>query len=224
MTSGWMSRVESVVLIGCAVALTGMYAYREFMPKTATAAAPPVRTVAAWRQFAAGGHRSGPSDAAVTIVEFSDFQCPFCAAFERSVRDVMARHPRDVALVYRHFPLQTAHPYAMAAAIAAECAAEQVPFEAMRRSLFDHQAAIGLWPWTQFADSAGLTDRARFSRCIADSATAPRVTADIRAATALRVAGTPSILINDLFLDGAPPPAQLEGYIEQALKASRPGQ
>jgi protein-disulfide isomerase len=222
MPSGWVSRVESIVLVGCAVALTGMLGYRQLFPKAATAASPPVRTVSGWRSFGAAGHRSGPAGAAVTIVEFSDFQCPFCAGFETSVRDVLARHPRDVALVYRHFPLQLAHPQAMPAAIAAECAAEQMPFDTVRRTWFDHQAAIGLWTWTQFAQTAGAADTTRFVRCMSDRRAAARVEDDIRAATTLGVAGTPSILINDLFLDGAPPPAQLEEYVTRALRRATP--
>lgn len=221
MKWGWLSRVESGLLVSCAVTLTGVFVYRELFRKPDVAPAVEIRRVPGWRAFATSGHRVGPADAPVSVVEFSDFQCPFCAAFDSVMRSTLKKHRLDVARVYRHFPITQIHPYAMEAAVAAECAADQQRFEAYHDVLLDHQRLIGSRTWLQFASDAGVPDTVRFERCLSDTLPKGRIRDDLRAAMKLGVTGTPGILINDQFIDGAPSSEVLEEYILAALRTSR---
>lgn len=173
-------------------------------------------TVSNWRQYAASGQRMGPANAPVTIVEFSDYQCPFCKQMETRLDSLRIRMPRRVAVIYRHFPLEQAHPHAFTAALAAECAGEQRRFEAYHRLLFAHQDSIGITPWATFARDAQVPDTTAFSRCVAEKRHQERIAGDLAAGRALDLRGTPMLLINGLKVNGLMPTADLERYIAEA--------
>src|SRR4051812_5846626 len=103
-----LDQLSTVVLVACAAAMVGMAARRQF---SKPASAVTDRTVPGWRQLAATGHRAGPPAAAVTMIEFSDYQCPSCERLRFAIDTVLANHPTDVALVYRHYPLRLTHAY-----------------------------------------------------------------------------------------------------------------
>src|SRR2546425_393177 len=90
-----------------------------------------------------GGPARGPADAKVTVVEFSDFQCPFCQRAKPVLDEIATRHPNDVKIVYRHLPLDSLHPRARASAEAAACAAEGNKFWEFHDRLFANQRALG---------------------------------------------------------------------------------
>ncbi len=98
-------------------------------------------------------HSKGPAEAKVTVVEFSDFQCPACRAVYPLVEDVGNRYPNDVRIVYRHFPLNTIHPYAQMAGQAAAAAGEFNKFWEMHDLLFDRQSA-----WSTVASEQAARD------------------------------------------------------------------
>lgn len=187
-----------------------------------TATPPLTAEVPEWRSFAASGQRIGPADAPVTIVEFSDFQCPFCAVAAETLRDLRERFGDSIAIVYRHFPLTEIHPHATAAAIASECAAEQGRFEAFHDALFASQDSIGRVDWTWFASRAGLAQAEAFENCIAEERTAPVVARDEAAGRTLGVAGTPTLLVNDRRLLGRADGALLDSLVSAALARSTP--
>lgn len=214
----WADAATGVLAV-CAVIVTGLLIHREFAPPAARAAEPLVRSVRKWRPIAAGGHRVGRVDASVTIVEFADFQCPFCRESARQVGALVDSLHGSVARVYRHFPLTSLHPHAMMAAVAAECAAEQGKFDAYHDKLFASQDSIGKRSWTAFAVDAGLLDTAAFEACTRDSATVmPRIQADMKAGADLGVTGTPVLLVNDQLFSGAPTAEQLRDLVDRALK------
>lgn len=216
----WAGRLESVLLVTCAVTVTAASVYRQVFARTDSEAES--RTVSDWRDYAVG-HRSGGPEAPVTLVEFADFQCPFCASFDTIVQPVIRRRAPEAAVIYRHYPLSEIHPYAIAAAMASECAADQDRFDAFRAAAFRNQKDIGRRPWETFAEDAGVPNIARFSRCVADSSTMSRVQADIQAATRLRINGTPSVLIGDQLFQGAVTQGVLNHQIDVALRARRGG-
>jgi len=162
----------------------------------------------------------GPLDAPVKLVEFSDFQCPYCAQLKPRLRDILARHRGRVAILYRHFPLQRLHPYAFSAANASECAAVQGRFQEFHDVLYEDQAAIGHRPWRDFALSASVPDLSRFERCVADTAFAFRVRADEGLARSINLGGTPTIIVDGLEL-GGPTLAELEKQVEDAVRRAR---
>ena len=180
----------------------------------------PPEEVSDWRRYASAGHRIGSRSATVVITEFSDFQCPFCRRLHLVLNVIRARHPEDVAIVYRHFPLPHAHHYARAAALAAECAAAQGRFESYHDALYQHQRALGRLPWTQYALLAGVRDTLSFDRCVRDSIYARVLQADVDAARELNVTRTPTVLVNGWRMHEALTPTTLERLIDSELARS----
>jgi protein-disulfide isomerase len=215
-TSERLSTLGSAAVVLCAIVLTGLVVRRELFP--ASPEHPADRVVDDWREYAAEGRRSGRADAPVTIVVFSDFQCPACRQLADQLDSVRARHPRDVAVVYRHFPLTPVHPYAQAAALASECAGGQGRFEAFHDALFREQALVGIGGWRHFATAARVPDLDAFDRCVADPAPNPAIARDFQAGRKLGVTGTPTLLINERRVQGTPPLDELEAYVRRALR------
>jgi protein-disulfide isomerase len=169
---------------------------------------------------AATGPALGKPDAPVTIVEFADFQCPFCRAAEATLHTVMARHPDDIRLVFRHLPLANVHPNALIAAEAGVCADHQGKFWTMHDAMFADQSALGGVGLKATAQRLGL-DADAFASCLTDPATKAAVVADARAADALNISGTPYFLINGRPLNGALPAGRFESLITDELQRQR---
>lgn len=213
-----------IILTLCALATTGLVVRRElFPPPAAQAQAPRPTRVADWREYAREGQRMGPAEAPVTIIVFSDFQCPFCAVLMSRLNEIRSAYPREVSVVYRHFPLSS-HPHAVAAARASECAAAQGKFPAFHDALFAAQDSIGVIGWGRFAAAAGVADLPRFEACAAGTGPLPSLERDTVAGRHLRVSGTPTLLINEVRFQGAVRKDTLEAYVRRALgTAARSG-
>jgi protein-disulfide isomerase len=144
----------------------------------------------------------GPADAPVTIVEFSDFECPYCRRMVEPLRQLQARHPRELRLVYRHFPLQQAHPNAQLAAEASECARDQGRFWEAHDALFASRERLQPAAVRQLGRDLRL-DARRFEQCLDSGRHARRVLDDLAAGEAAGVSGTPAFFINGRFVNGA---------------------
>ncbi len=171
------------------------------------------------RAVAALGPVRGQSHAAVTIIEFADFQCPFCKQAESSLRDVLAKHPTDVRLVFRNLPLEEIHPSARLAAEAGICADRQGKFWEMHDAMYGDQSALNPDALKSTAKRLGL-DAGRFSACLADGSTQASLEADTQAALELGLDGTPSLFINGRPLEGDVPEERLESLIAEELRRS----
>lgn len=145
----------------------------------------------------------GPEDALVTIVEFSDFECPYCRDGSAELKKVFDRYPGKVRVVFRNYPLDTScnaymlrsgHLYACRAAMMARCAGTQGRFWEMHDALF-HIPQMGLPALDQLPGKLGLSTEA-FSRCISDEATVASVKADVEEGHRLGVDGTPTLFVN----------------------------
>jgi protein-disulfide isomerase len=216
----FITNTATAILVACALTVTGFAVRREISPPPppVTPAAAPPRAIPDWRSFVKGD-RIGPADSRVTIVEFSDFQCPYCKTMAARLKALRERHPNDVAIVYRHFPLSY-HPHAKPAARASWCAGRQGRFEAYHDALFAHQDSLGAIPWTLLASRAGVPDSAGFARCMANAEPVAEIEQDIAEAGRLGVSGTPTLLVNDQLLTSAPP-GILEAIVESQLRSSR---
>ncbi len=162
----------------------------------------------------------GPADAWVTIVEFADFQCPFCGQAEPTVEQLLAAYPTDVRLVFKHFPLPQ-HPNARPAANAAECArAQGTPpngfFWEMHDLLFANQGALGATALAGYAAQISGLDVAAWQTCFDAKQFDARVTADEELGASVGVGGTPTFAINGEPLVGAQPLATFEQMVEAA--------
>lgn len=172
-------------------------------------------------EVAAEGPARGPEQAPVTIVEFSDYQCPFCRRAEPVVEQVLERYPEQVRLVYRHFPLDSIHPRARAAAEAAVCAEEQGHFWPYHEQLFANQDALEDDALAGYAEQAGL-DMEAFRSCLSEPETRERVETDLAAGRALGVTGTPAFFVNGIPLRGARPLDDFVDVIERELESGEP--
>jgi Na+/H+ antiporter NhaA len=139
-------------------------------------------------------HVRGPLDAPVTVVEYGDFECPYCGQAEPVVRELL-RDFGDVRYVWRHLPLSDVHPNAQLAAEAAEAAANQGAFWEMHDLLFDHQDALSADDLMSYADQLGL-DVDRFSEELREQNGAPEIAEDVDSADLSGVSGTPTFFIN----------------------------
>jgi protein-disulfide isomerase len=166
---------------------------------------------------AATGPVRGRADAPITIVEFGDFECPFCREAEASLQTVIDKYPKDVRLVFRHMPLADLHPNAVEAARAAICADQQGKFWEMHDAMFKDQSALGADALKTTASHLGL-DSQRFATCLDNAADTSRVLGDdTRAAAELGVNSTPYFFIDGRPVRGMVPPEQFEKIIEDEL-------
>lgn len=165
---------------------------------------------------AATGPARGENAAPVTIVEFGDFQCPYCKEAESSLRSVMARYPREVRVVFRNLPLTHIHPNAQIAAQAAVCADRQGKFWEMHDAMYADQSALNAEGLKSAATRLGLNGD-RFSACLADGSTSQSLDLDAKAAQELGLTGTPFFFVNGRPLDGNVPMEKFESLIQDEL-------
>jgi protein-disulfide isomerase len=170
-------------------------------------------------QVEAVGPSRGPNDAKVTIVEFSDFQCPFCSKAESTVDQVMATYAGKVKLVFRQYPLPM-HPEAPKAAEASLCANEQSKFWEMHKQMFANQSNLKVDELKGYAKTLGL-DSAKFDACLDSSKFKGQVDADMAAGQKIGVNGTPAFFVNGTVLSGAVPFEEFDRVIKEELASAK---
>jgi protein-disulfide isomerase len=167
------------------------------------------------KEVEAKGPSRGPDNAKVTIVEFSDFQCPFCGRAHDTVEEVMSAYAGKVRLVFRQFPLEF-HENAPKAAEAALCANEQSKFWDYHDVLFKNQQKLKVEDLKAHAASMGL-DAAKFNECLDSGRMAAVVKEDQAAGSKVGVNGTPAFFINGTMLSGAQPLEEFKKVIDAEL-------
>jgi protein-disulfide isomerase len=163
------------------------------------------------------GPTRGSAHAQVTIVEFADFECPYCRQEESVIDALLKRHPEEVRLVFRELPLAALHPNALGAAHAAVCADRQGMFWPMHDAMYQDQTALGGNALLDTAKRVGL-DVNRFSACLSAEDTLNAVERDSKAADELNINETPYFLINGRPMHGALPLDKLEAVINDELQ------
>jgi protein-disulfide isomerase len=151
-------------------------------------------------------HLAGDKNAPVKLIVYSDFECPFCGKYFDTLEQVKNEFGDKVAIAFRHFPLLNLHVYAMQAAIASECAAEQDKFWPMHDRLFadNKENKINEAQFKEDAKTIGL-DQAKFNQCLATEKYKDKVTAQMIEAKNFNVNGTPTTFVNDRIVVGAYP-------------------
>ncbi len=155
--------------------------------------------------------RKGPADAKVTIVEFSDFQCPYCARVTEPLAELTKAFPDDVQVYFLHYPLNF-HPQAMPAAKAARCAQKQNKFWEMHDKIFADTQKMSDEDLLEHAKALSL-DMAQFGKCMDDPATEKFVKDDMAQGTKAGVGGTPSFFVNGKASQGPPSAEQVRGLL-----------
>ena len=158
----------------------------------------------------------GPDSAKVKIVEFSDFQCPFCQRFHPTMKRIIEEYGNDVQWVYKHFPLDSIHPQARPAGNAAECAGEQGKFWEFADELFVNQSQLGDAYYKSLARDLDLNG-SQFDSCVDSNKYADKVNADYQAGLAAGVQGTPASFINGNLISGAQPYESVKAAVDSLL-------
>lgn len=162
----------------------------------------------------------GPREAPVTIVEFTDYQCPFCARHSQNTKgQLMAAYEGKVRYVVRHFPLTSIHPLAHRAAEAAECALDQGKFWEYSELLYSRAPAFADDQLKGYAAELGL-DGGRFIRCLESGEKTQVVERDVREGSGYGVQSTPTFFINGQVVQGAQPLAQFQAIVDAAMSAT----
>ena len=169
---------------------------------------------------------SGAKDAKVTIVEYSDFQCPFCKrGYDTIEQQVMKQYEGKVKFYFRNYPLPF-HPWAMPGAIAAECAKLQKPeaYWKLYHQMFEHQGEINPQnvkdKATEYLKDTGI-DMAKWNDCFDNKKTQDKVTAQMTEGQSLGVTGTPAFFINGRMLVGAQPFEKFKDVIDDELSSAK---
>ncbi len=165
-------------------------------------------------------HIRGDDDAPVTLVEYGDFECPYCGQAEPVLRELLREFGDDLRFVFRHLPLADVHPRAPLAAEASEAAGAQGRFWEMHDLLFEHQDALAPSDLIRYGDEVGL-EKERFREDLRRRAFAPRVAEDVAGADTSSVAGTPTFFINGRRHHGAYDEASLAAAVRRAWARSQ---
>ena len=161
----------------------------------------------------------GPSDAPIVLVEFSDFQCPYCQRATGILSNLRDRYADQIRFIYKDYPLSN-HPQAFKAAEAGNCAHEQGMFWPFHDKMFVSQDALDVASLNSYATELGL-DAAAFSMCLEEGRYTQRVQQDLQAGRRHGVSSTPTVFINGRPIMGAVPLETLEEIVREELAASR---
>ncbi|MDZ4259099.1 MAG: thioredoxin domain-containing protein [Gemmatimonadales bacterium] len=192
----WLLRMA----VGCAGVMTLLAVARFFGfrldPPSPRSGPPRAVAVEHWDEVVGGGHRLGPAEAPVVIVEFVDFECPYCRGYAmETLPAIQASYPTEVTVVARHFPLRY-HRFAEMSAVAAICADRQGRFRAMYDLLYGVQDSLGLLPWRVLAERSGVPDLDSWEECRDDPGVRAVMEADQELGKRIGATGTPTILVN----------------------------
>jgi protein-disulfide isomerase len=212
------------ILAGCALIFTGFIVKSRFFPATTPAhfqhgLVRSTRHVKNWQKLKLTGQRAGPVDAPVQIVEFFDYQCPYCKRAQPAVKAIRKKYPKKVSVIHVNNPLQM-HQHAFGAAIAAECARRIKPpiFMAYHDSLFSHQKRLGQPGFYQaMAAEVGISDSLAFARCVRMQKTAGIINTGEALAQKLHIRGIPTFIINGKFVTGVLNKHQMGELVQDAL-------
>jgi protein-disulfide isomerase len=162
-------------------------------------------------------HSQGNPRAPVTLVEYGDYECPYCGEAYPVLKEVQRRMGDDLRFVFRNFPLAQVHTHALVAAEAAEASGAQGQFWQMHDLLYENQNALGLIHLKAYAKKLAL-DEARFAQDLEAQTFRPRIEADFREGVRSGVNGTPTLFVNGARYDGA---VELEGLLSALRRGAR---
>lgn len=164
-----------------------------------------------------GDHVRGDLDKAkVVLIEYSDFECPYCGRHNPTMLSIYDQYGDDIAWVYRHFPLSSIHAEAIPAALASECAAEQGSFWEYSDALYENQTLLGDDYYVELATDLKL-DINQFSECYESGKYLDKVESDQASGAAAGVTGTPATFVNGELVSGAYPVETFQGMIDAIL-------
>lgn len=228
-TSASFGIPAAIVIAGGLIALAIYFGGSSATPTPAPIAPnptqPPAPTIGAIRPVTEADHVRGPATAKLTIIEYSDLECPFCKRFHPTMQRLVAEYPNDVRWVYRHFPLDQLHKQARAEAIATECAGAQGKFWELIDKIYEvtpSNDGLDLTTLPQLAREVGVANIPQFETCLTSDTFKDRITADIQDAQSAGARGTPySVIVGPneqkIPINGAQPYETVKAEVDKAL-------
>jgi len=205
-------------LVSCATLLTVLNVRQTFFTPVDSLTTPS-DTIHDWRSYTTGGIRTSPASGQLLVITiFSDYECPFCKRLSPQIAKLQRRYGSRLAVIWRQYPAPAGHPFAMTAAAAAICAASENRFEQVHERLFNELTDSSSVALTSLALRAGITDSARFARCLRDANTKAPINRDINEGDRLGIRGTPTLLIDSLKFDGLP--ADLDKLVRYHMRVA----
>lgn len=227
MSNSTLDRTVSVVIALAALAVAASVVKRTFFPAALVADATGADVVRAapivddWRAALEFGITiAGDSNAPVTLVEFSDLECPACRGFHDVLREVVGRRPTELRVVYVALPIPT-HRFALPAARAMECADSLGRASAWVDAVYHAQDSIGLLTWGQLARRAGITDTVRILKCASERRSFARIDGGVALAGKHRISATPTFWINGIQVVGGIPEQRLDSIVARMVRDAR---
>ena len=217
------SRVATTILVICAVIITALLVRREFFLSEVSASEPiPVRHLSdsTWNKIIGRDLILGSHTAKIKIVEFYDYECPFCRSIQPALNEILRKYPNDVAIIHRHFPLPY-HSTAYSSAIAVECASEQNQFEAYHAALFERQRLSASLNWTELARIVGIPDLPRFQECVEAEIHSDKIKRDMRLAESLQINAIPTLIVEGVVFEGVLTVNELDKIIQDVTQLDR---
>lgn len=215
----------SAVLVVCAIIVAGATLRRELGPpsqiRTIPASAGKPEYVPGWEQFAVAGMSDRSDDAPITLIEFSDLECPFCRQFHQSLTKARSGYADKIRHVFIHFPIE-GHRFARPAARAAECAARQGRFFEFVHQIFELQDSLGFKTLASYGTDAGVPDSLEFKSCLAETGRVDRIEAGLKLGKEIGVPGTPTVIVNGWRFASTPSDDQLAKAINDLLEGRKP--
>ncbi len=213
----------TAVLIICAVAVITLLLRREFffLDDVSVLDTSQVRQldINAWQQVSQGGILVGSHNAKVKIVEFYDYECPFCQRVEPILDKIRQKYLTEVATVHRHFPLPF-HATAYQSAIAAECAHAQGVFLEYHKVIFEHQHFSATLDWTNMARTVGMPDITRFQECVKTRLPSNKIDRDIKLADSLKINAIPTLIVDRKLFQGVLSFDELDNIVQRSFDVS----
>ena len=187
-------------------------------PKAYSQQGEPLKTISKkkWATLLHGGHTIGAKNSPVTLVEFSDFQCPYCGMFEKVLEKYRHDHPGQVRLIMYNYPLRQ-HPQAATAAEAAECVAKMGNYARYHNLLFKNQDKFASQPFDSLARLAGVKDTTALHACMKDTSTIRAIMHQINLGNSVDLYQTPTIIINRAYYSGSLSYKELEAAVDRVL-------
>jgi protein-disulfide isomerase len=215
-------RASSVVFAVSAALIAAMVIKREFTSRTAPEApgTQRVERVSEWRSIADSAYTLGPKDAAVSIIEFADLECPFCARYHETLRAIREQYPQNVSVSIVHFPLP-GHRFAVPAARAVECAAAHDRKTELIDRIYQQQDSMGLKSWAAFARDVGVSDTTPFVTCVRETSQIAAVERGLRDGKKVGVRGTPTVLVNGWKYPMPPSESDLRRFVDSVVAIDR---
>lgn len=161
-------------------------------------------------------HFRGNKNAKITIVVYSDIQCPYCQRFHETMRQVVAAYPNEIKWVAKQFPLTSLHPYAKKAAEATECASDQNKYWELTDKYYENQEQLSDAYITAAAEEVGL-DMVKFNTCLSSGKYLSKVETDVLEGKKIGVQGTPGTFINGVSIPGAVAFSEIDQAIKSEL-------